>query len=117
MAAPTGFAAQVHALVRDGLCADMPFYETLPELNLVFGKNHTPSLQYGANYFLQLSKVNDLNRMSTDMVNLYTHDLTAPETDLEKVYEEHGIESIKAYGQSIRADAIVADLSARNKLF
>ena len=117
MAAPAGFAAQVHALVRSGLCADMPFYETLPELNLVFGKNHTPSLQYGANYFLQLSKVNDLNRMSTDMVNLYTHDLTAPETDLEKVYEEHGIESIKAYGKSIRADAIVADLSARNKLF
>ncbi|QGN68096.1 mRNA capping enzyme small subunit [Equine molluscum contagiosum-like virus] len=117
MAAAPAFAAQVAAVVRSGTGVHLPFYEALPPLNLVLGKSHLPSLEYGANYFLQLSKVNDLNRMSTDMVELYTHDLAGAEDDLEKVYEAYGIEAIKAYGKGIRADAIVADLSARHKLF
>lgn len=120
MAAPAaagGYAAQVQTIIRSGTGIHLPFYDTLPPMDLSFGKSHLPSLEYGANYFLQLSKVNDLNRVSTDMLELYTHDIAVPETDLEKVYKAYGIESIKAYGKGVKADAIVLDMSARNKLF
>ncbi|ATI21198.1 mRNA capping enzyme small subunit [Eastern grey kangaroopox virus] len=110
-------ADAIAAVVRSGTGVHMPFYEDLPRLDLAFGKNHIPSLEYGANYFLQLSKINDLNRMSTDMVSLYTHDLAAKESDLEHVYDMYDIKSIKSYGRSVQADAIVLDLSASNKLY
>lgn len=56
--------------IREGTHVLLPFYETLPELNLSLGKSPLPSLEYGANYFLQISRVNDLNRMPTDMLKL-----------------------------------------------
>ncbi|ADT91118.1 capping enzyme small subunit [Cotia virus SPAn232] len=105
------------SIIKDGIHVLMPFYENLPELNLTFGKSPLPSLEYGANYFLQLSKVNDLNRLPTDLFSLYTHDLIQPETDLEKIYDILDIKSVKSYGKTIKSDAIVADLSAKNRLF
>ncbi|APG58308.1 mRNA-capping enzyme small subunit [BeAn 58058 virus] len=104
-------------IIKDGIHVLMPFYENLPELDLTFGKSPLPSIEYGTNYFLQLSKVNDLNRLPTDLLSLYTHDLIQPETDLEKIYDILDIKSVKSYGKSIKADAIVADLSAKNRLF
>ncbi|CCD83269.1 mRNA capping small sub-unit [Squirrelpox virus] len=109
--------AAVREVVRDGISMLLPFYETLPELHLCLGKNHLPSLEYGTNYFLQLSKVNDLNRMSTDMLRLFTHDIAIPETDLEKIYGVLGVKNVKSYGRGIKADAVVVDLGARNKIY
>ncbi|AST09308.1 mRNA capping enzyme small subunit [Murmansk poxvirus] len=103
--------------IKDGIHILLPFYENLPELDLVLGKSPLPSLEYGANYFLHISRVNDLNRMPTDMLKLFTHNIMLPENDLEKVYEILNIKSVKSYGRTIKADAIVADLSARNKFF
>ncbi|ABI99082.1 MRNA capping enzyme small subunit [Deerpox virus W-1170-84] len=103
--------------IKDGVYTLLPFYESLPELNLSLGKSPLPSLEYGANYFLQLSRVNDLNRFPTDLLSLFTHDLMLPENDLESVYDILKIQSVKSYGKSIKADAVVADLSAKNKLF
>ncbi len=104
--------------IKEGVYILLPFYESLPELNLILGKNPLPSLYYGANYFLQLSRVNDLNRLSTDMLKLFTHDITSiPETDLQKVCDTLKITSVKSYGKGIKADAIVLDLSAKNKLY
>nr|WGO62715.1 capping enzyme small subunit [Wadden Sea poxvirus] len=103
--------------IHEGIHILLPFYETLPELKLTFGKSPLPSLEYGTNYFLQLSKINDLNRLPTDLFSLFTHDLITPESDLEKVYNILNIKTTKSYGKSIKADAIVIDLSARNRLF
>ncbi|AUL80563.1 CNPV071 mRNA capping enzyme small subunit [Vaccinia virus] len=103
--------------LREGTHVLLPFYQTLPELNLSLGKSPLPSLEYGGNYFLQISRVNDLNRMPTDMLKLFTHDILLPESDLDKVYEILQINCVKYYGRSTKADAVVADLSARNKLF
>ncbi|NP_659661.1 mRNA capping enzyme, small subunit [Sheeppox virus] len=103
--------------IKEGIYILLPFYEHLPDLNLTLGKSPLPSLEYGTNYFLQLSRVNDLNRLPTDLLSLFTHDLMIPETDLEKVYEILNIKSIKSYGKNIKADAVVADLSAKNKFF
>ncbi|AAF14975.1 m87L [Myxoma virus] len=108
---------QVTKHIKEGVHTLLPFYDSLPELHLVFGKSPLPGLEYGANYFLQLSKLNDLNRLPTDLLSLFTHDLITPETDLEKVYKTLHIKSVKSYGKSTKADAIVADLSAKNRLF
>uniref|UniRef100_A0AAU7E2B4 mRNA capping enzyme small subunit n=1 Tax=Rousettus bat poxvirus TaxID=3141933 RepID=A0AAU7E2B4_9POXV len=120
-AAPTsaapGYVTQVQTIIRSGTGVHLPFYDTLPPMELSFGKSHLPSLEYGANYFLQLSKVNDINRLSTDMLELYTHDIVGAETDLENVYKAYNITSIKSYGKGVRAEAIVLDMSARNKIF
>ncbi|AYP74245.1 mRNA capping enzyme small subunit [Fowlpox virus] len=107
---------KIAAVIKNGLYIKMPFYDTLPEMNLVFGKNHLPSLEYGTNYFLQLSKINDINRFSTDTLALFTHDLNK-ESDISKLYEPYNIKTVKSYGKSIQADAVVVDLSAPNKLF
>ncbi|AUL80255.1 CNPV071 mRNA capping enzyme small subunit [Vaccinia virus] len=61
--------------IREGTHDLLPFYEPLPELNLSLDKSPLPGLEYGANYFLQISSVNDLNRMPTDMLKLFTHDI------------------------------------------
>ncbi|AAL69825.1 SPV086 mRNA capping enzyme small subunit [Swinepox virus] len=103
--------------IREGIHILLPFYENLPDISLSLGKSPLPSLEYGTNYFLQLSRVNDLNRLPTDMLSLFTHDIMLPETDMEKVYDILNIKSVKSYGKSIKADAVVADLSARNRLF
>ncbi|ALA62403.1 mRNA-capping enzyme small subunit [Turkeypox virus] len=103
-------------IIRNGISKKLAFYESLPPMNLVFGKNHLPSLEYGANYFLQLSKINDINRLSTDMLALYTHDLNK-ESDIPKLYEPYNIKTIKSYGKYIQADAVVVDFSAQNMLF
>ncbi|AEN03688.1 small subunit of mRNA capping enzyme [Yokapox virus] len=103
--------------IKDGIYILLPYYENLPDLDLVLGKTPLPSLEYGTNYFLHISRVNDLNRMPTDMLKLFTHNIMLPENDLEKVYDILNIKSVKSYGRTIKADAIVADLSARNKLF
>ncbi|QHG62648.1 mRNA capping enzyme small subunit [Cetacean poxvirus 1] len=107
----------IKKIIQEGIYINLPFYEHLPVINLTLGKNPLPSLQYGANYFLQLSKVNDLNRLPTDMLSLFTYNVTVSETDLEKVYETLNIKRVKSYGKNIKAEAVVADLSARNKLF
>ncbi|QQG31576.1 mRNA capping enzyme small subunit [Swinepox virus] len=103
--------------IREGIHILLPFYENLPDISLSLGKSPLPSLEYGTDYFLQLSRVNDLNRLPTDMLSLFTHDIMLPETDMEKVYDILNIKSVKSYGKSIKADAVVADLSARNRLF
>ncbi|QHR82629.1 capping enzyme small subunit [Brazilian porcupinepox virus 1] len=108
---------QVIKNIKEGIHVLLPFYEYLPDLNLTLGKSPLPSLEYGANYFLQLSRVNDLNRLPTDLLSLYTHDIITPETDLEKVFDILNIKSIKSYGKGIKTEAIVADLSAKNRLF
>ncbi|QDJ95034.1 mRNA capping enzyme small subunit [Hypsugopox virus] len=103
--------------IREGTHVLLPFYEYLPDIKLFLGKSPLPSLEYGANYFLQLSRVNDLNKFPTDMISLYTHDIMLPETDLNKVYELLNIQSVKSYGKSVKADAVVADMSAKNKFY
>ncbi|AWU47132.1 mRNA capping enzyme [Sea otter poxvirus] len=103
--------------IRDGVSIHLPFYEQLPKLNIELGYNQLPCLMYGANYFLQLSKINDLNRLPTELLSLFTHDINTSETDLEQIYKALNISSVKTHGKSIKAEAIVADLSAKNKLF
>ncbi|ASK51295.1 mRNA capping enzyme small subunit [Eptesipox virus] len=103
--------------IREGTHVLLPFYETLPDLKLFLGKSPLPSLEYGASYFLQLSRVNDLNKFPTDMISLYTHDIMLPETDLNKVCELLHIQSVKSYGKSVKADAIIVDMSAKNKFY
>ncbi|AAR98431.1 ORF074 mRNA capping enzyme small subunit [Bovine papular stomatitis virus] len=107
----------VRRSIREGLSVTLPTFETAPRLDLQLGAGHLPSLEYGANYFLQLSRVNDLNRMPTDMLRLYTHDLMTEERDVEKVLEAHGIASVRGVQRGGKADAVVLDLSARNKLY
>lgn len=99
--------------IREGLSVTLPAFEAVPRLDLSLGAGHLPSLEYGANYFMQLSRVNDINRLPTDMLRLFTHDLMIEERDLEKVLEAHGIAG--ARGQ--RADAVVLDLSAKNRFY
>ncbi|AIZ77325.1 putative mRNA capping enzyme small subunit [Parapoxvirus red deer/HL953] len=111
----------VRRSVREGLSVTLPAFESMPRLDLRLGVGHLPSLEYGTNYFLQLSRVNDLNRMPTDMLRLYTHDLMIDERDVEKVLEAHGIASSRGPGSRGagvgKADAFVLDLSARNKFY
>ncbi|AID46564.1 mRNA capping enzyme [Pigeonpox virus] len=107
---------RITSFIKNGISVRMPFYDTLPEMDLVFGKNHLPSLEYGANYFLQLSKINDINRLSTEMLALYTHDLNK-ESDISKLFDSYNIKTIKSYGRSIQADAVFVDLRPSNSLY
>ncbi|QRY18897.1 ORF-27 [Teiidae poxvirus 1] len=109
-------ADRISSIIKNGISIRMPHYDSLPEMTLLFGNNHLPSLEYGANYFLQLSKINDINRLSTEMLALYTHDLNK-ESDISKLYEPYKIKTAKSYGKSIQADAVIVDLSAPNLLF
>ncbi|ABJ09010.1 mRNA capping enzyme small subunit [Nile crocodilepox virus] len=104
-------------IIRSGFGVTFPHYPALPSLDLVFGKNHLPSLEYGADYFLCLSKVNDLNRISTETLSLYTHGLMAAEDDLERAYASLGVKTVKTHGKTIHADAVVLDMSAYRKLY
>ncbi|AAR07445.1 89L [Yaba monkey tumor virus] len=108
---------QIAKCIKEGTHTLFPFYDNLPDVNLFLGNSPLPSLEYGANYFLQLSRVNDLNRLPTDLLSLFTHEIMVQENDLEKVYDILNIHSVKSYGKTIKADAVVIDLSAKNKLF
>ncbi|ANS71176.1 small subunit mRNA capping enzyme [Pteropox virus] len=107
----------VKAQIRDGVSARMPFYENLPNIHLTLGVMQLPSLQYGTNYFLQLSKVNDLNRLPTELLSLFTHDVMIPETDIDQICKTLKIKSVKTHSKGIKAEAIVVDMSAKNKLY
>ncbi|QJX15494.1 mRNA-capping enzyme regulatory subunit [Orf virus] len=106
----------VRRSIREGLSVTLPTFDSTPALDLQLGVGHLPSLAYGTNYFLQCSRVNDINRMPTEMLSLYTHDLMIDERDVEKVLEAHGITSVRSRARG-RADAVVLDLSARNRLY